>query len=352
MVDPTYLFHQVYEHGFTIEESFVQTYEPSLKSLVVRAACGGVLMGMANLVPGISGGTMLLAVGIYTMFIGSIAELTTFKFRFPAIVTLGTVALFAALSILLGAGMIKDLVINHRWVMYSLFIGLTLGGVPLVWRLAEPVDKSFWFGTVGGFLVMLAMALGLGGGAGGEGISYSMLFFSGLAGAASMILPGISGGYLLLLLGQYETILGAVDQVKEGVKATDIQILLGAMNVVIPVGIGVLVGVIGVSNLIKWLLKKHEKPTLGALFGLLLGAVIGLWPFQRGRMPEVGEVLKGRTLDAEMIAAMKPEKWPMEYFKPTIAEALMAVMLVLIGLGLTLAIERLGRAKKAATNPS
>jgi len=160
-----------------------------------------------------------------------------------------------------------------------------------------------------------------------------------------MILPGISGGYILLLLGQYETILGAVDQFKQGLKAMDTGLLLEAFHVVLPVGLGVVAGVIGVSNLIKWLLKTHEKPTLGALFGLLLGAVIGLWPFQEGRMPLVGDVYKGSTLTAETIAALKPEKWPLVFFEPTVTQVLMAIGLIIAGLALTLGIERLGRGK-------
>lgn len=321
----------------------MQQPETNLRSLIIRAIFGGIFMGMANLVPGISGGTMLLAVGIYTMFIGAIADVTTFKFRLQSVVVLATVAVSAALVILLGAGVIKDLVVSHRWIMYSLFIGLTLGGVPLVWRLAHPVKPSFWIGSAGGFLVMLIMAIGLGGSGGGEGANYVMLFFSGLAGAASMILPGVSGGYLLLLLGQYETILGSIDLVKQGLRGADIALLLEAMHVVIPVGIGVLIGVVGVSNLLKWLLNKYEKPTLGVLFGLLLGAVIGLWPFQQGRAPEVGEVIKGRTMSEEMIQQLAPEKWPLEIFSPSILQIVAAIFLVLTGLALTLGIERFGR---------
>ena len=119
----------------------------------IRAAVGGVLMGLANLVPGISGGTMLLAAGIYTDFIEAIADITVFKFRRSAIVLLATVVGSAAVAILLLAGAVQALVIDHRWVMYSLFIGLTLGGAPLVWRLAKPVTRPVYVGAVAGFVV-------------------------------------------------------------------------------------------------------------------------------------------------------------------------------------------------------
>ena len=101
-------------------------------------AIGGTLMGLANLVPGISGATMLLVAGVYPGFIGAIAEVTTFRFFARSLVLLAAIVGTAALAILLLAGPVKGLVEDHRWVMYSLFIGLTLGGVPIVWRMARP----------------------------------------------------------------------------------------------------------------------------------------------------------------------------------------------------------------------
>ena len=107
--------------------------------LAVRGAVGGTLMGLANLVPGISGGTMLLAAGVYPGFISGIAEVTTLRFRPRSLILLASIVGCAALGILLLAGSVKGLVQEHRWVMYSLFIGLTLGGVPLV-----SLETSLW----------------------------------------------------------------------------------------------------------------------------------------------------------------------------------------------------------------
>ena len=192
-----------------------------LPPLAVRGAIGGALMGLANLVPGVSGGTMLLAAGVYPAFIGAVADATTFRFSRRALVLLAAVGGTAALAILLLAGPMRRLVIEQRWAMYSLFIGLTLGGVPLVWRLARPAGPAVWAGAVGAAALLLLMQAGLGtGNAAGEA-NRLLLFASGLAGASAMILPGVSGGYLLLLLGQYETILGAVDTLRAGLVAAD-----------------------------------------------------------------------------------------------------------------------------------
>ena len=318
----------------------------SVPSLVIRSAIGGVLMGLANLVPGISGGTMLLAAGVYPGFIGAIAEVTTFKFRPRSIILLGTIVISAVLAILLLAGLMRSLVIEQRWIMYSLFIGLTLGGLPLVWRLAAPATPAVFAGAAGSFLFMVAMQLGLGAGGGSDEASQLFLFLSGLAGASAMILPGVSGGYLLLILGQYETILGAVDTLKEGLLGPDIDLILEASMLVVPVGIGVVAGIVGVSNLLRWLLDRYAKATLGALLGLLLGAVVGLWPFQHPVEPELGSTVKGRVVTAESLAEIDQEDWPLATFSPSGGQMASALGLVLFGLGTTLAIARYGDSGK------
>jgi len=126
---------------------------------VLRSLLGGVLMGLANLVPGISGGTMLLASGVYPRFITAIGEVTSFKFRKPSLVVLGCVVAAALLAVISLAGVIAEVVVGYRWVMYSLFIGLTLGGVPVVWRLIDKHTASVWIGAVFGFAGMAALAL-------------------------------------------------------------------------------------------------------------------------------------------------------------------------------------------------
>ncbi|MEE2665778.1 MAG: DUF368 domain-containing protein [Myxococcota bacterium] len=329
----------------TSESSMLADSQAPTPILAVRAAIGGVLMGLANLVPGISGGTMLLAAGVYPSFISGIAELTTLRLRARSVLVVGTVAASAGVAILLLAGLMKSLVVEQRWLMYSLFIGLTLGGVPLVWKLARPATPAVLGGAAAAFAAMLLMQLG-GDGTGGSDGSLLLLLLSGLAGASAMILPGVSGGYLLLLLGQYETILGAIDQLKRGLlgdAGIDVALLLDALRVVVPVGIGVVIGVVGVSNAIKWLLDRHAKPTLGALLGLLLGAVVGLWPFQIPVAPKPGDVIKGQLVRAETLAEIEQEDWRLERFAPSVGQVGASLGLAALGLGATLAIARLGR---------
>jgi putative membrane protein len=322
---------------------------PSKTLLIIRGSIGGCLMGLANLVPGISGGTMLLAAGVYPGFISAIAEVTTFRFRIRPLILLASVVASAALAILLLAGSVKDLVTGYRWLMYSLFIGLTLGGVPLVYRMVKPISFSVLLGAAGGFAVMLVMAAARGASGGGDGANTLLLFASGLAASAAMILPGVSGGYLLLLLGQYEAILGTIDQLKRGLLGdgagggSDFALVLDALTVVIPLGLGIAAGVVGVSNLLQWLLKRYAKATLGALLGLLFGAVVGLWPFQAPSPPVPGETLKGRIVTEENLADFERDDWQLVSFEPSNREMAAAAGLIAAGFGATLLIGRLGR---------
>lgn len=331
----------------TSEGGLADENDMPLPILTLRCVIGGVLMGLANLVPGISGGTMLLAAGVYPRFIGAISDLTTLKFRLPSLVTLGSVALAAGLAIVLLAGPVRDLVVTYRWAMYSLFIGLTLGGVPIVWRMARPATPAVWGGAAAGFFVMAAIAVAQaseGGGSTETSNGPGMMFLAGIAGASAMILPGISGGYLLLVLGVYVPILSAISSFKDALKAADVQALMGpGLEVVLPVGLGVLIGVFVVSNGLRYALAHFEKTTLGILLGFLVGAVAGLWPFQQGVAPAIGSVYRGQIVTPEILAAIKPSKYPTEFFAPSIAQIVGAVLLIGVGFAMTALIARVGQ---------
>ena len=161
-----------------------------------------------------------------------------------------------------------------------------------------------------------------------------------------MILPGVSGGYLLLVLGVYVPVLSAIDALKQALKAGDLTSASDpVLGVVLPVGIGVAIGVLLISNLIKVVLERYEQPTLGVLMGLLVGAVFGLWPFQEGVAPKVGEMFKGQALTAERLAELGPDKYPTEFYAPVFSDVMMAIGLVGIGYMITTLIARVGGAK-------
>ena len=313
-------------------------------TLVGKGLFGGFLMGLANLVPGISGGTMLLASGIYPAFIESLSSLTRLRFNWRSIVVMVSVVVAAGLAVVLLAGTLKSLVVQQRWIMYSLFIGLTLGGIPIVWRMAKERNAKLWVPASIAFSLMALMAyfdsnqfLNQ------AGSNFVLLFLAGLAGASAMILPGLSGAYLLLLMGQYVAILDAVDEFKEALKSGDIAAAMTpAWSVLLPVGIGVILGVVVVGNLFKWLLANYRTQTLGMLLGLLLGSVVGLYPFQQGVRPQPGDKIKGQVVTEANIDTFDEDEWPTKVFTPAGSQPLVSIGLIVLGLATTTGVSLLG----------
>ncbi|MCA8979886.1 MAG: DUF368 domain-containing protein [Planctomycetes bacterium] len=243
-----------------------------------RVVVGGFLMGLANLVPGVSGGTMILALGLYDRFIGAIADITRLRREPRSIVFLGLIGIGAMLSIGLLSGVAVDLVVNHRWVMYSLFVGMTLGGVPELWKQCRPPGASVVAGTLVGLGIMAGLAYGLSTTQlPGNTLVYVVV---GAIAASSMILPGVSGSYLLLILGMYEVVIGSISETLHGDR-------MDGLAVMVPVGVGAVLGVALLSNVLRLALARAPKASHALLLGLLCGSVLGLWPFQEARYPEL-----------------------------------------------------------------
>lgn len=263
-----------------------------------RAVLGGVLMGLANLVPGISGGTMILAIGLYDRFIDSVADVTRLRLRRHSIVFLAAMAVGLAAAVLLGSGVAVRLVAEHRWAMYALFVGMTLGGAPELWRLARPHGAGVLAAVAVGFGAMALFAFGTGESALEPTIP--VLLAVGAAGAASMILPGISGSYVLLILGMYDTVIGALSlsEVRESPRES--------LLIVGPVVIGAGLGIALLSNVLKALLQRCSGPSHGVLLGLLLGSILGLYPFQESVHPELAHKPTRKAIEAVVLDGEAP----------------------------------------------
>jgi putative membrane protein len=246
-------------------------------------------MGLANLVPGVSGGTMVLVMGLYDDFVTSVADVTRFKFTRRNLFFLGLIVCIAGATIAFLSGPTGRLVSMQRSAMYSLFLGMTLGGAPLLYKMLRPVKKTSIAGLILGLALMVAVkATEQKRPDEADAVSSSVMVepsygrdvAAGVLGISAMVLPGISGAYMLLVLGRYEAILAAISMLKDWAttfgKFGDPII---ALKIVIPVAIGAVLGLVTLSNFLKWMLHHHAAPTLGFLMGVLLGSVIGIWPF-------------------------------------------------------------------------
>jgi putative membrane protein len=244
-----------------------------------RIVLGGFLMGVANLVPGVSGGTMILAIGLYDRFIEVVARMTSLRWSRPTLVFTGLLGIGAVVAILGLSAPAVWLVVEHRWIAYSLFVGMTLGGVPLLWKAVRPLGGA----SLVLFLLALAGMVWVARGMSDSPLphTFPVFVFVGAVAASSMILPGISGSYVLLIFGMYDAVVGSLrprDLMDDPV---------ASLWIVAPVGIGVALGIGLLSNVLKLVLARYEKPTHAALLGLLLGSVAGLWPFQEAVHPDL-----------------------------------------------------------------
>jgi len=267
---------------------------PPTRLPVARSIIGGVLMGLANLVPGVSGGTMILVAGLYDEFITSIADVTRLEFSRRNIAFLCLVGAAALVAVATLAGTLSRAVTLHRGAMYALFIGLTLGGAPLLIRMIGRLNKGGVVGILLGLGLMILIAVTNERGpdsaalkdavARGEFVveaAYVRDVVAGALGMSAMVLPGISGAYMLLVLGRYETILASISLAKKYVFSGGDGNPAVFLGVIIPTALGAIVSLVLLSNVLKWLLHHHEKTTLGFLLGILFGSVVGIWPFEQ-----------------------------------------------------------------------
>jgi putative membrane protein len=297
---------------------------------------------------------MLLAAGIYPRVVEAIAEVTTLRFRLRSLVVLASVLAAAAVVILSLAGPARDFVVDYRWPAYSLFIGLTFGGAPTIWRMARPVNDAFWIGAAAGVVLMAIVAFGHRAPDGSREAGALTLLLGGVLGGGATMLPGIGGGYILLIMGLFVPVLSAVDSLKAALLADggpDWRVALDAFWVLLPVGVGIALGVAIIANAVEWALARRPRLTLGLLMGLLVGAVFGLWPFQRPIQPAPGDVVRGEAVTGETLATIPREYWRLEGFTPVWWQALAALGLIVVGYVITVLVGRLGAPRQVEESP-
>lgn len=267
-------------------------------------------MGLANLVPGVSGGTMIVLMGLYDEFIGALADVTRLKLTRRNLTFLVLVGGMAATTIVCLAKSVGLLVSDHRSAMYALFVGMTLGGTPILTRMLGKWSRRSLTGLAIGMAIMMAIVFTKSEPPERETIrtaiaegrfviapNYALDVSAGAVGMSAMILPGVSGAYMLLILGRYEVILAAIGAAKSFAFASGSVGDLGFLHILIPTACGAVLGVVVLSNLLKWMLRRHRDLMLGTLVGILLGSVVGIWPFH-------GDVLVADYLLGALLAVI------------------------------------------------
>jgi len=259
----------------------------------------GVAMGVVELVPGVSGGTMALVLGIYGELIDAVDSTfawigrglrrllpgrgraagrgDTPPFPFLALLLVGM-----AVAVLAGSHLVTELLSTAPGPTYAFFCGLVLASVATPWRLMErrgPAEVAVVLcAAAASFL-----ATGLRAAEAGTP-TLPFLLICGALAVAVLVLPGVSGSFVLLALGSYGYVIGRV----RGLTAGEIGDSILPLAVF---GIGVLLGLATVTRLISWLLTRHRSLTLAALTGLMLGSVRALAPFYRdGQLVPLREV--------------------------------------------------------------
>lgn len=236
----------------------------------------GILVGIANIIPGVSGGTMAVSVGIYDKLISSIGNFfknfkKTFKENMIFLIPIG---LGAVIGVVGFSKLLKYLLANFEMQTCFTFIGLILGSLPFVFKKANikgfkksyliPFLITFAFGSALAILEALNIT-------GNEITAFSvdlktmiLLAVYGFIAAVSMVVPGISGSFILLLLGAYEAILGAI---------ADLNIII-----LIPFAVGVVLGVLVSTKILAYLLTHFYGYTYYAILGFILGSIPAIFP--------------------------------------------------------------------------
>lgn len=299
----------------------------------LRVYLSGVLMGAADIVPGVSGGTIAFIVGIYDRLIGALSQVNGEALKLLRQRNLkgvwqhfdGTFLLVLVLgigsSIFTLAGVMSELLANSPILLWSFFFGLILASAYILLKMIPQKHSTTWLlmllgGVVGAVLSLLVPTQ--------VTVNTPMVFFSGVIAICAMILPGISGSFILLMLGMYGYVITAI-------KTLD-------LFTIAVFAAGAVVGLLSFAKVLNYLLHQHRSHTLALLTGIMLGALVKVWPWKMTlETIQVGD----KTIPA-VEARMLP--WQLPEFQ-MIGDLLIPLVLMLLGAGLVILLEKVSSRK-------
>lgn len=260
----------------------------------------GMLMGAADLVPGVSGGTIALITGIYKELLESINSFSLATLKIGKQEGLKSVwkklngpfllAVFGGIlsSILLFSRLLEWLIESHPLILWSFFFGLLVASIIYLFKQELSLNLRtllyVLFGAVSSFLITQ-----LNGGENQSSLWY--LFLSGFIGISAMILPGLSGAYLLVIMGVYQTILSNVRIAQDLMVNFDQNQFIDTASILGVFLLGIGLGIKVFAKFLSWLLDRYPERSIAVLVGLMLGALHKVWPWQNADVASIKQTV-------------------------------------------------------------
>lgn len=248
---------------------------------MIKTIVKGMIIGLANIIPGVSGGTMAVSMGIYDRLIHCVTHFfsdlkSNLIFLAPILFGMGIAIIASSFGI---DYMFEAFPIETNF----LFIGLIMGGLPVIYNQVK--TKPFKISYIVVAIAFLSLVVGMASlnGDGGREVvittSFSqmvILFLIGVIASGTMVVPGVSGSMMLLVLGYYNPILEYIQNFVVGLVTMDFEMLLQSVIVLIPFGIGVLAGIIIIAKLIEIIFQRFPTYAYWSIIGLLIGSPIAI----------------------------------------------------------------------------
>lgn len=236
----------------------------------------GIIMGVANIIPGVSGGTIAVGLGVFDKLIDSINNFFKDPKKYlPFLLPLFIGAIFGILAF---SSVVSFGLTNYSFPTNMLFLGLVAGSIPLIYNGAKEKNfkpSHYIYGVIGFLIVFLLATLEKNGvSSSSETTGVIKLLISGAIASSAMIIPGISGSFMMILLGVYTVLLVALSQLKDWLlDMSNTPLLFESLEVIIPLGIGIVVGVFLISKIIEILFNKFHSQTYFVILGLIFGSI-------------------------------------------------------------------------------
>ncbi|MBS6161582.1 MAG: DUF368 domain-containing protein [Blautia sp.] len=248
---------------------------------MIKQILQGMVVGIANIIPGVSGGTMMVAMGLYDRLIHAITHLKSeFKDSMKLLIPIFAGAGIAIVAL---SRLFEFLLATYPIPTNFAFCGLIAGSLPFIFKKVKghkvTVSKIIPFLIFFGVVILMAL-LGETGGASAD-VSFGFvnllkLFGVGIIAAATMVVPGVSGSMMLMLLGYYDTILKVINDFVDALVKFDMGGLMTGVGILAPFGIGVVIGIFLIAKIIEFIFSKAEIHAYYGIIGLILASPIAI----------------------------------------------------------------------------